>query len=245
MKSDLFKEWFNTKEYLEVYRHRNEDEAETHINFILQNVSLKPGSKVLDMACGAGRHAIILAKRNLIVTAVDLSEKLLSVAKQLAKEEDLSINFIHSDIRNFNPVEKYDLIINLFTSFGYFETDAENFSVLKKAYNLLNENGSFILDYFNTEYLKNNLVAYSDETVGDERIIQERKIENDRVLKKIIIIKNNKSNEFFESVKMYSYETLIKELRNIGFDIYKTYGDFEDVKFDLTHSQRLIFICRK
>ncbi len=245
MKSDWFKEWFNTSEYLDVYKHRNENEAEDHIKFILNNVSLKSGAKVLDMACGAGRHGIILARKNFNVTAVDLSENLLSVAKQSALEENLSIRFIHSDIRNFNPDEKYDLILNLFTSFGYFETDEENFSVLQKAYNLLTNDGYFVLDYFNTEFLKNHLVGYSDETINDERIIQERKIENDRVVKKITITKNDDSNEFFESVKMYSYDDLTKELRNIGFDIYKTYGDFSNNKFDSISSPRLILICKK
>lgn len=245
MKSDWFKEWFNTSEYLDVYKHRNEAEAEAHIKFILQNVSLKSEAKVLDMACGAGRHAIILARYNYNVTAVDLSERLLSVAKQAADDEGLRINFIHSDIRDFNPDEKYDLILNLFTSFGYFETDIENFSILQKAYNLLNKNGIFILDYFNKEYLKNNLTAYSNEIIDNERIIQERKIENDRVIKKITIIKDGETNEFFESVKMYSKEKLTEKLKEIGFDIYKTFGDFSGNKFDLVTSPRLILICSK
>lgn len=245
MKSDWFKEWFNTSEYLDVYKHRNENEAEDHIEFILKNVSVKPGAKILDMACGTGRHAIILARNKYDVTAVDLSEKLLSVAKQSAEEEHLSIKFIHSDIRDFNPDEKFDLVLNLFTSFGYFETDEENFSVLEKAYNLLNDGGNFILDYFNTEFLINNLIAYSDETIEDERIIQERKIENNRVVKKINIIKNGIAREFYESVKMYPYNELTKKLRNIGFDIYKTYGDFNNNTFDPLNSTRLIFICKK
>ncbi len=245
MKSEWFKDWFNTSQYLDVYKHRNEDDAEDHIKLILENVLIKPDAKILDMACGAGRHAIILARKNFDVTAVDLSENLLKVAKQNAKNENLRIRFIHSDIRNFNTDIKFDLVLNLFTSFGYFETDEENFSVLDKAFKLLNKDGFFVLDYFNSEYLKKNLIEYSREKIGDEVIFQKRKIEGSRVIKKITIQKNGGSNEYTESVRMYNYDELTEQLKKIGFDIYKTFGDFFGNKFDLQNSSRLIIICKK
>lgn len=245
MKSEWFKDWFNTSQYLDVYKHRNEDDAEDHIKLILENVLIKPDAKILDMACGAGRHAIILARKNFDVTAVDLSENLLKVAKQNAKNEKLTIRFIHSDIRNFNTDIKFDLVLNLFTSFGYFETDEENFSVLDKAFKLLNKDGFFVLDYFNSEYLKKNLIEYSREKIGDEVIFQKRKIEGSRVIKKITIQKNGELNEYTESVRMYNYDELTEQLKKIGFDIYKTFGDFFGNKFDLQNSSRLIMICKK
>ena len=125
MKSEWFKDWFNTQEYLSLYKHRNEDEAEQHIKLILDNVETFAGYRVLDMACGAGRHAILLAKKGLIVTAVDLSDNLLSIAKKTANEENLKIEFVKSDIREFNTNLDFDLVVNLFTSFGYFESDEE------------------------------------------------------------------------------------------------------------------------
>lgn len=245
MKSEWFKDWFNTSQYLDVYKHRNEDDAEDHIKLILENVLIKPDAKILDMACGAGRHAIILARKNFDVTAVDLSENLLKVAKQNAKNEKLTIRFIHSDIRKFNTDIKFDLVLNLFTSFGYFETDEENFSVLDKAFKLLTKDGFFVLDYFNSEYLKKNLIEYSREKIGDEIIFQKRKIEGSRVIKKITIQKNGGSNEYTESVRMYNYDELTEQLKKIGFDIYKTFGDFFGNKFDLQNSSRLIIICKK
>lgn len=245
MKSEWFKDWFNTSQYLDVYKHRNEDDAEDHIKLILKNILIKPGTKILDMACGAGRHAIILARKNFDVTAVDLSENLLKVAMQNAKNEKLPIHFIHSDIRNFNSDIKFDLVLNLFTSFGYFETDEENYSVFDKAYKLLNKNGFFVLDYFNSDYLKKNLIKSSKEIIGDEEIFQQRKIEGSRVIKKIMIQKNGESKEYTESVRMYNYEELTEQLKKIGFDIYKTFGDFLGNKFDPQNSSRLILICKK
>jgi len=245
MKSEWFKDWFNTSEYLNVYRHRNEEDAENHIKLILDNISIKPNAKALDMACGAGRHSIILARKNFDVTAVDLSENLLAVGKAAAQNQNLSINFILSDIRKFNSNLKYDLVLNLFTSFGYFETDEENFSVLFKAYNLLKKDGYFILDYFNSEYLKKNLIKDSIEKKDDGEIVQQRKVENSRVIKKIMITKNNTTSEFTESVRMYNKDELVLELQQIGFEIRKTFGDFLGHKFESVKSPRLILICKK
>ena len=106
MKSEWFKDWFNTQEYLNVYQHHNENDAEKHIKLIFDNVKVFPGFNVLDMACGAGRHAILLAKKGLSITAVDLSENLLSIAKQTAEKENLNIHFVHSDIRNYKSATK-------------------------------------------------------------------------------------------------------------------------------------------
>ena len=245
MKSDWFKDWFNTQEYLSVYQHRNESDAEEHIKLILENVRLSANAKILDMACGAGRHAILLARKNYNVTAVDLSDNLLSIAKQTADEENLSINFVHSDIRKFNPNDTFDVILNLFTSFGYFETDEENISVLRKAYNLLTYEGHFVLDFFNSEYLVNNLVEYSTDFFEDSEIHIYRKIKEGRVTKKIVITKNGKISQYEESVRMFTKDELVDAITKIGFDIYKTFGDFLGNEFDKFNSPRLIMICKK
>lgn len=245
MKSEWFKDWFNTQEYLNVYQHRNENDAEKHIKLIFDNVKVFPGFNVLDMACGAGRHAILLAKKGLSVTAVDLSENLLKIAKQIAEKENLNIHFIQSDIRDFKTTVRFDLILNLFTSFGYFETDEENISVLKKAYNLLEVDGYFVLDFFNSYFLQQNLVEFSEENINDAIIHQFRKIKNDRITKKIVITKDGEISTFEESVRMFTKDELIDILTKIGFDIYKTFGDFLGNEFDKLNSTRLILICKK
>ena len=245
MKSEWFKDWFNTQEYLNVYQHRNENDAEDHIKLILGNVKIPSAAKILDMACGAGRHAIILARKNFHLTAVDLSENLISIAEQLAQNENLKINFVQSDIRKYETKDKFDLIINLFTSFGYFESDEENFAVLQKAYNLLVENGFFVLDFFNSEFLQQNLVEFSEENLGGAEIHQYREIKENRVTKKIVITKNGNLSTYEESVRMFTKDEIVNAIQNIGFDIYKTFGDFLGNEFDRLNSPRLIMICKK
>jgi cyclopropane fatty-acyl-phospholipid synthase-like methyltransferase len=245
MKSEWFKDWFNTEEYLNVYQHHNESDAEVHIKLILENVEISSHAKILDMACGAGRHAIILARKDFNVTAVDLSENLISIAEQSAQNENLKINFVQSDIRKYETNDKFDLIVNLFTSFGYFESDEENFAILQKAYDLLVEDGYFVLDFFNSHFLQQNLVECSEESLGGAEIHQYRKIKDKRVTKKIVITKNGNLSTYEESVRMFTKDELVKAIQNIGFDIYKTFGDFLGNEYDILNSPRLIMICKK
>jgi 2-polyprenyl-3-methyl-5-hydroxy-6-metoxy-1,4-benzoquinol methylase len=240
-----YEEWFNTNEYLEVYKNRGEIEAETLSELILANIKLEADAKVLDMAAGAGRHAINFARRGFKVIAVDLSKNLLNVAKKNASVNDFDIDFIHSDIRKFETSDRFDLVLNLFTSIGYFDNDEENIELLRKAYNLLKTGGYFVLDYFNRNYLETNLVSSSVETIRGSVIYQNRSIRGDRVIKEISIRKNGDTKKYFESVRMFSYNELQTELENTGFKISSTFGDLDGKPFVLETSPRVIIIAGK
>ncbi len=240
-----YEEWFNTKEYLEVYKNRDEAEADTLASLILSETNPVNAANILDMAAGAGRHAIIFAKRGFNVTAVDLSENLLNIAKENAVENNVKINFILSDIRNFDSTVKFDLVLNLFTSFGYFDFDEENFELFEKAYSLLKNGGFFVLDYLNRNYLESNLVSNSHEKISGTEIIQHRSIKGNRVVKDIIIRKNGQVKEYFESVRMFSFRELQVALKNTGFKIESTFGDLDGKQFVLESSPRVIIIARK
>ncbi len=245
MNSEWFYTWFETEEYLNVYQHRNEAEAEDLVNLILRNISLPGSAKILDMACGTGRHSILFAKKGYSVTAVDLSKNMLSVAQEKAYSENLNINFIQSDLRHFNYSEKFNLILNLFTSFGYFENDDDNLGILKLAYNHLMKNGYFILDYFNGYFLEQNLIRESVDPINNSEIIQRRRIDGNRVIKEITIKDNGYSKNYLESVRMYYAEELNNMLTEIGFAIEKTFGDFQGSNFDKILSNRIILLARK
>jgi SAM-dependent methyltransferase len=243
--TEWFEDWFNTKEYLNVYRHRNDEDAERLVNLILKNISLKRGADVVDLACGPGRHSILFAERGYNVTAVDLSENLLNVARKTAENLGLTIDFVNADLRNFCITSKFDLAVNLFTSFGYFESDEENFSLFSDACDLLNPEGYFVLDYFNANYLRKRLVPHSEDIFNGNKIIQDRRIIGDRVVKDIIIANNGTRKKFIESVRMYSDKELKAEIEKRGLKIYKTFGDSDGSKFDLNSSPRIIIISGK
>ncbi len=243
--AEWFEDWFNTEEYLDVYKHRNEDDAKGLVDLILSKVNISPGSKVLDMACGAGRHSILFAEAGYNVTAVDLSEKLIKVAKKTANEAGLKINFIESDLRQFAISEQFDLIVNLFTSFGYFEKDFENFKIIKTAYNHLKENGFFVLDFFNQGHVQKNLTSKTVDIIPGGLITQERIVEKSRIKKLITIKKYDVEQKFLESVRMFSPDELISSIVAIGFNVVEVLGDFDGNPFNFSSSSRVIILARK
>ncbi len=243
--AEWFESWFNTEEYLSVYRHRNDAEAEKLVNLILKKVDIFPGSDIIDLACGAGRHSILLAEKGFNVTAVDLSENLLGVARKTAEDLNLKINFVNADLRNFCISSKFDLALNLFTSFGYFEKDEENFALFTKGFELLKPGGQFVIDYFNTNYIQRNLVPHSEGIINDKKVIQDRKIVGNRVIKNILIAKNGTKERYIESVRMYSDSELSAAIERSGLKIKKIFGDFDGSDFDLNTSPRIIIISVK
>lgn len=237
-------DWFNTKEYLYVYKHRNEKDAEELVNLIQKNTQISENSTVLDLASGTGRHSILFAKRNYKVTAVDLSENLLSVAKKSSENAGVKINFINGDWRHFFIDARFDLVVNLFTSFGYFQDDYENFLLFRVAHQHLKKNGYFVIDFFNSFYLERNLITHSSIETPAGKITLERKIENKRVIKKISI-NNGSFKQYFESVKLYSVDEITAAMENEGLKIIQKYGDFYGNNFDIENSPRIIIIARK
>lgn len=240
-----YKDWFNSEYYLKVYKHRDESEAERLVGLIEDNVNLDPQSAVLDMACGAGRHAIAFAKKGFNVTAVDLSQRLLEEAKKNTIDAGVNIDFVLSDILDFQTDKKFDLVVNLFTSIGYFKDDEENYAVLKKANSLLGEEKYFVLDYFNKDFLLKNLVPTSIISENGLKITQNRSIEGNRVVKKIIIENDGSFQEFYESVRLYSFEETKSIVERAGFKIIKEVGDFYGNPYKIESSPRLILIARK
>ena len=243
--SEWFEVWFNTEEYLEVYQHRNEADAKELVQLILKNVSLDRNASVLDLACGAGRHSILFAKRGFKVTAVDLSDNLLRVAKKSTEKNKVNIDFLKSDLRQFAFCKSFDLIVNLFTSFGYFECDAENLKLFETVNKYLAPSGYFVLDYFNKTFIENNLVKESRDNFRQISLVQKRHIEKNRVIKDIYINRNGTTARYKESVRMFSREELISAIEKAGLKIRNVFGGFKAEEFDEMNSQRIIIIAQK
>lgn len=219
MQTPWYKNWFG-KEYLELYSHRDQEEAARQVEFILAKIPLAKSAHVLDIACGNGRHLMEFAKRGFTCTGNDLSNELLQVAKENAKHENLNIDFYNSDMRDL-PCEdqSFDLAISMFTSFGYFETDSEHLDTLKEWHRVLKNEAYLFMDYLDKDFTLANLQESSVEEIEGKIIVQNRLIDSGRVVKKIEIIdkKTKQTKEFTESVKLYDEETLRKMLKTAGF----------------------------
>jgi SAM-dependent methyltransferase len=243
-----YKEWFSNKFYLELYKHRNEEDARRMIDLLQRSISVNTKSKALDIACGAGRHSLELARRGFDVTGFDLSEFLINEAKKAlknSKEKNLKAKFLIRNMMDFNFKNSFDFAVNIFTSFGYFRNDSENFKVIENLSRSLKKGGYFIFDFLNKKYLEKNLVPYSKTTNGDFTAIQKRKIENGFVKKEITIKKNKRVMQFNEVIKLYSLNEFKNTFGSYNLKIQNLFGDYFGNKFSEHKSPRLIIIAKK
>lgn len=240
---DWYEKWFG-KDYLLIYPHRNEEEAQRQIEFLNKHIKLSKGAKVLDLCCGCGRHSIELKKRKYDVIGLDLSAELLDIACSRASENRLDIGFIKCDMREI-PYESYfDLIVSFFTSFGYFDDDAENQKVLFAISKALKPGGNFLIDYLNPDYVKKNLVEKDEKKInGGINVIQKRWIDDAkrRINKQVTLIKDDKKSIYNESVRLYSLQEMREMLSTAGLKLTEAYGDFDSSKYS-KDSPRMILL---
>jgi SAM-dependent methyltransferase len=240
--SEWFKESFG-EDYLLVYRHRTLADAEGEVDSIAGWLHLSPEDHILDLCCGTGRHSIALARRGYRVTGLDLSETLLSYAAALAK--GLPVRFVHGDMR-FLPFSDgvFDVVLNLFTSFGYFVEDRDNERVLAEIHRVLKPGGRFLIDFLNRPAVIRGLVPLSEREENGVKIREERWLEGDVVCKRILVSDNRGSRQYEERVKMYAREQMERMMQRVGLSVEQVWGDFEGNPHT-EHSQRMIIAGRR
>ena len=157
-----FQSWFDSVHYHKLYGNRNEKEASDFIDVLIDYLQPDPGSSMLDLGCGAGRHSKHLSKKGYPVTGIDLSSSSIRAAK---KWETESLQFIRRDMRDPFGTRCFDYIFNFFTSFGYFKTDYENHLVIRNIANALKDYGTVVMDFMNTNYVEERLVGQEQKEI--------------------------------------------------------------------------------
>lgn len=232
--SDWYKNAFRY-DYLRVYPHRNDEEARRQVDFLLDRLAVLPPCEMLDLGCGDGRHSLELARRGYRVTGLDLSEELLERARRRTTDEGLEITFIQGDMREPPGISVFDLVVNFFTSFGYFREDGENARVLAAIARSLRPGGRFLMDYLNREHVIATLVPSDRRAVEGMEVEQRRWITGDpsepgghvRINKQVRIREDGADRSYDESVRMYTLEELEAMMGRAGLKVTQTYGDFD------------------
>ncbi|HYF02866.1 MAG TPA: class I SAM-dependent methyltransferase [Patescibacteria group bacterium] len=244
---DWYEEWFESPWYVKLYGHRSDEEAKKAIELVLKETRIKKGAKVLDLCCGYGRHSRALADCGYDVTGIDGSEFLIQ--KAIEEYGCENTHFIHLDMRAEYPEAPFDLVVNFFTSFGYFDDDKQNELVLRRVFNALKKGGYFFFDFLNADFTKANLVAETVSNLNGSVITQKRRIENDYVIKDIFIDSLGQHPEglkkYQERVRLYTCEKLSRMLEDAGFIIEKNFGTYSGDEFLKKRSPRFITIARK
>ncbi|MDW8467232.1 MAG: methyltransferase domain-containing protein [Chloroherpetonaceae bacterium] len=245
---EWFSAWFSSPIYLKLYEHRNFKEAEETVEMILRRTGLKetqPKPKVLDIACGAGRHAVAFAERGCDVVASDLSSFMLQEAKRVAEKHSVRLTFLQQDMRALTAEEEYDLVVQLFTSFGYFDNSEDDRRVVQNVRRALRQGGIYVLDFFNAEKVRQSYKPLTQRVVDGMLICEERKIVGDRIKKTVTVSENGNLKRFTESVRLYTATELAEMLTQAGFKVREILGNYDGSPFDAAQSPRAILFAEK
>lgn len=233
-----YREWFD-ENYLVLYRHRNRSDAEEQVRLIIDILKPCKETAILDLACGEGRYTALFNELGYTVTGMDLSETLIQHGREIYPGLDLRVG----DMRRIPGT--FDLILSLFTSFGYFDTDEENEKVLHSVYTALNPDGVFWLDFLNARQVQEQLIPQTVTQLSpDIRVIENRKIKNGRIIKDIHFKNNGEEREYKESVRLFTPGELEKMFERSGFRIIKNVGDYRGHPWAI-NSPRTILVGRK
>jgi len=237
-KSEWYLDWFNSPFYHQLYKERDYSEATYFMNNLISKLQIDKNSSILDLACGRGRYSLYLSKIGHKVTGIDISKENISEAK---KNESDKLNYVHHDMRQ--PLnEKFDLILNLFTSFGYYQNDKDNISVIKSIKYNLNSEGKAVIDFLNIDYVLNNLIKYEEKVFDKTRFVIKRYLENNLLVKDITIDSNNKAYKFQEKVKTYGLVDFLTMSKECGLELKEKFGDYNLNTFNKNSSPRLIMV---
>lgn len=235
--------WFNSPWYHRLYSKRDNLEAKHFITYLLKYLNLPAHSKVLDLACGKGRHSIVLNELGYDVTGVDLADESIAEAK---KHENAALKFFVHDMREVFRENYFDGVFNLFTSFGYMMKDEDNKAVIDAVHTDLKTGGIFVLDFLNAEKVKQIVAQTPSGTMeeGSAKISWSKSVVNNAVEKKIIVSENGKSHDFMEVVRLYTENDLRKFLGE-HFSVLNIFGNYSLDPFEVNSSDRLIIIAKK
>ncbi|HTI08725.1 MAG TPA: methyltransferase domain-containing protein [Puia sp.] len=242
--SDWFREWFDSPYYHQLYFDRDEKEATAFIGRLLSALHPPTHSRMLDLACGRGRHALILAEKGFDVTGIDLSARSIAYARQFEKD---NLHFYQHDMRQTYCVNVFDYVFNFFTSFGYFRTEREHHNVIRTVSLSLKDGGYFVLDYLNTSYAEEHLIPHSRKEIDGVHYDLTRYTDQKYFYKKIRI-EDRKSEvplEYTEKVARFSLEDFRRMFSLYGLQIREIFGNYELDPYDPETSPRLLLVARR
>lgn len=231
-------------DYLIVYKHRDTAGAYDEVRAMIGWLELPQGASVLDLCCGMGRHSLALADFGYRVTGVDLSGVLLAEAR--SRDTARRVEWLQGDMRRIPATGPFDAVVNLFTSFGYFEDDAENEAVVREIVRVLKPGGRFIIDFLNAPYVRAHLVPHSVRREG-ELLIEEQRASEDGFIKKTIVVREpgKPKRRYYEQVKEYSLEQFRKMTAAAGLRIDDVYGGYDGRSYEPVDAPRLILTGTK
>ena len=236
--TDWYASWFNTPFYHILYKDRDDSEAQSFMEILTSYLNLPENSSILDLACGKGRHSIYLNKIGYDVTGLDLSKESIAYASQF---ENDTLHFeVHDMSKPFH--KQFDAVFNLFTSFGYFENEADNLNTIKAIKSNMKDSGIGVIDFMNIDHVINHLVGENSKTIDSIDFKLKRYLENGYIVKDIDFNFNNQPHHYQERVKAFTLDDFKAMFKEAGITLLDVFGDYKLKKFSPDTSERLIMI---
>lgn len=244
MQQPWFKDWFNTPYYHQLYFKRDENEAAAFINKLIAYLDPLPGASMLDVACGKGRHSILLAEKGFDVTGIDLSAD--SIKEALLSASD-TLQFFQHDMRLPFWINYFDYAFNFFTSFGYFNTRREHDNAIRTIAQSIRLNGTFVMDYMNVHYAEDHLVHQFDKEIDGINFFITKWFDETHFYKKIVVEDETQAEPliFTEKVAKFSLGDFTEMFAYQNLQIQEVFGNYNFDNYDVRKSPRLIMIAKK
>jgi SAM-dependent methyltransferase len=239
---EWFESWFNSPYYHILYQERDEEEARSFLDNLISFLKPPARSRILDVACGKGRHSVYLNKKGFEVTGFDLSPENIEYDKQF---ENKTLSFHAHDMREVFRTNYFHYVFNLFSSFGYFDDDADNAKVISANAANLVVGGTLILDYMNSIKVKAILISDNQKESCGIHFRQRRKIISGKIIKTISFCDKGKDYSFEEHLQLYTLKDFEKLFSENNLAIKHVFGDYRLNPFDENTSDRLILIAEK
>lgn len=240
-KNEWFQTWFDSPYYHALYQHRDHTEAANFLSSLLSYLKLAKNSSLLDLACGKGRHSVFLNAEGYDVIGVDLSIESIRHASQF---ENKSLRFLVQDMRLLKIDTRFDCILNLFTSFGYFDHEEDNMKVLNQVKRHLKPGGMFVLDYFNASLVSKNNLDDIEKSASGFHFKMKKRIEGGRIFKDICVTEGENKFHFTEQVQLLNATMLHAMLKESGLMPIASFGNYQLQSYLPDSSERLIIISR-
>jgi len=238
-----YKQWFDSVFYHQLYANRSEKEAIGFVDALLQELVPVANSTILDLGCGAGRHAKYLATKGFDVTGLDLAASSIRAANEYRKA---NLRFARHDMRDPFGKNCFDYVFNFFTSFGYFTNDAENHKVIRNIYQALKPGGLLVMDYLNVAWCEERLIAEEAKEI-DGIIYHISRWTDEHFFYKKIMIENMpaRQSEFVEQVAKFDLDDFNDMFERNGLQVQRVYGDYRLSGYHREQSPRMIMMARK
>lgn len=241
-KKEWFSEWFNSPYYHILYNNRDEKEAEHFLNNVIQKLNLTQNLRIVDLACGKGRHAIYLNSLGFDVTGVDLASKSIELANAFANDR---LHFEVQDLRCLHFEQGFDIALNLFTSFGYFKSIEEDELVMQNIHSILKPKGLVLIDFMNADFVIGQLIEKESKTINGIQFHISKWIESGFIHKKIEVLEDSKQWEYTEKVQILRLADFEKLCLSNKLEIVKLFGNYQLAPFSAGTSDRLIIVAQK